>query len=82
MDKKDHGIRGGICHKLQADFAYNSNHFEGSKLSHDQTRDILLAQTAGRQLWVTSKKSQFCGGYTDNRARKGSGCDSRTDKAV
>lgn len=31
---------GGIYHKLQIDFAYNSNHIEGSKLTHDQTRYI------------------------------------------
>lgn len=31
---------GGIYHKLQIDFAYNSNHIEGSKLSYDQMRYI------------------------------------------
>lgn len=37
----------GIYHKLQIDFAYNSNHIEGSKLSHDQTRYIFDTKTVG-----------------------------------
>ncbi|MCM1133187.1 MAG: Fic family protein [Ruminococcus flavefaciens] len=32
--------KGGIYHRLQIDFAYNSNHIEGSTLTHDQTRYI------------------------------------------
>lgn len=47
LDEKEHGIKGGIYHKLQVDFAYNSNHIEGSKLSHDQTRYIFETQTVG-----------------------------------
>ena len=31
---------GGIYHKLQIDLTYNSNHIEGSQLSHEQTRYI------------------------------------------
>ena len=31
---------GGIYHKTQIDFTYNSNHMEGSRLTHDQTRYI------------------------------------------
>lgn len=38
--EKNHKISGGIYHKLQVDFAYNSNHIEGSRLSHEQTRYI------------------------------------------
>lgn len=37
--------RGGIYHKLQIDFAYNSNHIEGSQLSYDQTRYIYETRT-------------------------------------
>ncbi len=33
-------IKGGIYHKIQIDLTYNSNHIEGSKLTHDQTRYI------------------------------------------
>ena len=39
MEKK-RKIGGGIYHKMQVDFAYNSNHIEGSQLSHEQTRYI------------------------------------------
>lgn len=40
-------ISGGIYNKLQVDFAYNSNHIEGSKLTHEQTRYIYETQTVG-----------------------------------
>lgn len=40
IDERDHKIDGGIYNKLQVDFAYNSNHIEGSRLTHDQTRHI------------------------------------------
>ena len=40
-------INGGIYHKLQVDFAYNSNHIEGSRLSHEQTQYIYDTQTTG-----------------------------------
>ena len=33
-------IKGGIYHKIQIDLTYNSNHIEGSGLTHDQTRYI------------------------------------------
>lgn len=32
--------KNGIYHRLQIDFAYNSNHMEGSRLTHEQTRWI------------------------------------------
>lgn len=38
---------GGIYHKTQIDFTYNSNHMEGSMLSHDQTRYIFETNTLG-----------------------------------
>ncbi|WP_206214604.1 Fic family protein [Adlercreutzia sp. ZJ242] len=40
LKEKESGIRGGIYHKLQVEFTYNSNHIEGSRLSLDQTRLI------------------------------------------
>lgn len=40
LDEKEHGIKGSIYNKLQVDMAYNSNHIEGSTLSHDQTKYI------------------------------------------
>lgn len=47
LDEKANRIKGGIYHKLQIDFAYNSNHIEGSKLTYDQTRYIYETQTVG-----------------------------------
>lgn len=38
--EKNNKINGGIYNKMQVDFAYNSNHIEGSRLSHEQTRYI------------------------------------------
>ena len=44
-EEKKHGIKGGIYHKLQIDLTYNSNHMEGSELTHDQTRYIFETRT-------------------------------------
>lgn len=41
------GLKGGIYHKTQIDLTYNSNHIEGSKLSHEQTRYIFETNTIG-----------------------------------
>ena len=38
---------GGIYHKLQIELTYNSNHIEGNKLTHDQTRYIFETNTLG-----------------------------------
>lgn len=38
---------GGIYHKIQIDLTYNSNHMEGSRLTHDQTRFIFETNTIG-----------------------------------
>ena len=43
--EKENMIKGGIYHKTQIDLTYNSNHIEGSKLSHDQTRYIFETNT-------------------------------------
>lgn len=40
-------LSGGIYHKVQIEFTYNSNHMEGSRLTHDQTRDIFETNTIG-----------------------------------
>lgn len=40
LSERKNRYKGGIYHKLQIDFAYNSNHIEGSTLTHDQTRYI------------------------------------------
>lgn len=43
--EKEAGLKGGIYHKIQIDLTYNSNHIEGSKLTHDQTRYIFETKT-------------------------------------
>ena len=40
-------LSGGIYHKIQIDLTYNSNHIEGSRLTHDQTRYIFETNTIG-----------------------------------
>ena len=46
-EEKESKTKGGIYHKVQIDLTYNSNHIEGSKLSHDQTRYIYETNTIG-----------------------------------
>ena len=43
-EERDGHVSGGIYHKLQVEFTYNSNHMEGSRLTLDQTR--LIFETA------------------------------------
>lgn len=47
--EKDSGMPGGIYHKIQIELTYNSNHIEGSRLTHDQTRYIFETNTIGVQ---------------------------------
>ena len=46
-EEKDSKIRGGIYHRTQIDLTYNSNHIEGSRLTHEQTRYIFETNTIG-----------------------------------
>ena len=46
-EQKDSKMTGGIYHKIQIDLTYNSNHIEGSRLTHDQTRYIFETNTIG-----------------------------------
>ena len=46
-EQKSSNQHGGIYHKLQIELTYNSNHIEGSKLTHDQTRYIFETNTLG-----------------------------------
>lgn len=52
MLEKNNKISGGIYHKMQIDFAYNSNHIEGSHLSHEQTRYIFETHTVDGFIYV------------------------------
>lgn len=45
--EKAANLPGGIYHKLQIDMTYNSNHIEGNRLTHDQTRLIFETHTLG-----------------------------------
>ncbi|MBE6550790.1 MAG: Fic family protein [Ruminococcaceae bacterium] len=46
-EEKKSQLRGGIYHKTQIELTYNSNHMEGSRLTHDQTRYIFETNTVG-----------------------------------
>ena len=46
-EQKDMGLKGSIYHRTQIDLTYNSNHIEGSRLTHDQTRFIFETNTIG-----------------------------------
>ncbi len=46
-EQKSSKYSGGIYHKTQIDLTYNSNHIEGSCLTHDQTRFIFETNTIG-----------------------------------
>ncbi|MCR4952216.1 MAG: Fic family protein [Solobacterium sp.] len=43
--EKKAGIPGGIYHKIQIEFTFHSNHMEGSRLTHEQTRYIFETNT-------------------------------------
>ncbi len=45
--EKASGQPGGIYHKIQIELTYNSNHMEGSRLTHNQTRYIYETNTVG-----------------------------------
>lgn len=44
-EQKASRLKGGIYHRTQIDLTYNSNHIEGSRLTHDQTRFIFETNT-------------------------------------
>ena len=46
-EQKASKYSGGIYHKTQIELTYNSNHIEGSRLTHDQTRYIFETNTIG-----------------------------------
>ena len=46
-EQKSSKMSGGIYHKIQIELTYNSNHMEGSRLTHDQTRYIFETNTIG-----------------------------------
>ena len=54
QEQKASKYSGGIYHKTQIDLTYNSNHIEGSRLTHDQTRYIYETNTIGMENGVVN----------------------------
>lgn len=46
-EQKSMRMKGSIYHRTQIDLTYNSNHMEGSRLTHEQTRHIFETHTIG-----------------------------------
>ncbi|MBO5014944.1 MAG: Fic family protein [Bacteroides sp.] len=46
-EQKQMHLKGSIYHRTQIDLTYNSNHIEGSRLTHEQTRYIFETNTIG-----------------------------------
>ena len=46
-EQKQMKLKGSIYHRTQIDLTYNSNHIEGSRLTHEQTRHIFETNTIG-----------------------------------
>ncbi len=46
-EEKSANVSGGIYHHVQVELTYNSNHIEGSRLTHEQTRFIFETNTIG-----------------------------------
>ena len=40
IEQKNIGLKGNLYHKTQVDFAYNTNHLEGSTITSDETESI------------------------------------------
>ncbi|HEM4388156.1 TPA: Fic family protein [Streptococcus suis] len=47
LREKENRTKGGLYHKIQIELAFNSNHIEGSQLTHDQTRYIYETNIIG-----------------------------------
>ena len=66
QEEKRTKYAGGIYHKTQIDLTYNSNHIEGSRLTHDQTRYDELCEgipegIPGHQHHRCRKRGAECG---------------------
>lgn len=45
--ERERHYKGGLYHKTQIELTYNSNHIEGSRLTHEQTRYMFETNTIG-----------------------------------
>lgn len=59
QEEKANKYSGGIYHRTQIDLTYNSNHMEGSRLTHDQTRYIFETNTVGAEKEVLNVDDVF-----------------------
>jgi Uncharacterized conserved protein len=48
-EEKEARVKGGLYHRTQILFTYNSNHIEGSRLTEEQTRYIFETNTIGTE---------------------------------
>lgn len=48
-EERNAHVAGGLYHRLQIDMTYNSNHIEGSTLTHEQTRYIFETNTVANE---------------------------------
>lgn len=58
-EQKSSKYHGGIYHKTQIELTYNSNHIEGSSLTHDQTRYIFETNTISAEKEVLNVDDIF-----------------------
>ena len=69
-EQKATHLKGGIYHTTQIELTYNSNHIEGSQLTHDQTRYIYETNTIGiteRAINVDFKCIDYIIDHTEER---------------
>jgi hypothetical protein len=59
QDEKKNKYSGGIYHKTQIEFTYNSNQREGSRLTHDQTGYIFETNTIRERRCSYVKKKEL-----------------------
>ncbi len=56
-EEKEGKVSGGIYHRTQIDLTYNSNHIEGSRLTHEQTR--LSSRLTQSESWMGNQRSTW-----------------------
>ena len=67
--EKELQLSGGIYHKVQIELTYNSNHMEGSRLTHDQTRYIFETNTIGIPADVSKEINRLLKTYNQHKAK-------------
>ena len=62
-EQKEMKLKGNIYHFTQINFAYNTNHIEGSTLTEEQTRYIYETNTLVLEDMPTCVKTAFKSGF-------------------